>query len=137
MLTLIISNSGSLQDGLLALTTSIPQINAVLVTDNIDSALKMIEDHQPALVILEMSLHKVQEVIKQIKTRWSHIHLIALVEDMTHKMDVQAAGADSVLIQGFTAQKLVSIIEDVERVNNLTADESADYRKEVDNNGMN
>jgi len=137
MLTLIISNSGSLQDGLLALTTSIPQINAVLVTDNIDSALKMIEDHQPALVILEMSLHKVQEVIKQIKTRWSHIHLIALVEDMTHKMDVQASGADSVLIQGFTAQKLISIIEDVKVANNPTADKRADYRKEVDNNRMN
>ncbi len=137
MLTLIISNSGSLQDGLLALTTSIPQINAVLVTDNIDSAMAMIEDHQPALVILEMSLSKVQEVIKQIKTRWSHIHLIALVEDMTQKMDVQMSGADSVLIHGFTAQKLVSIIEDVNMANNPTANERADYRKEVDNNGMN
>jgi DNA-binding response OmpR family regulator len=126
MLTLIISNSGSLQDGLLALTTTIPHISAVLVAENIDTALKMIENHQPVLVILEISLQKEQDVIKQIKTRWSQIHLIALVEDMTHKMEVRASGADSVLAQGFTTHKLLSIIEEIERANNSTDSENTD-----------
>ncbi|MCP4166735.1 MAG: response regulator transcription factor [Chloroflexi bacterium] len=111
ILALVVSSSGSIQDGLLALMTTIPSISAVLVAEDVNSTLRMIEYHQPALIILDMSLLKVQDVIKEIKTHWPHIRLITLAEDILQQEEAKASGSDSVLIMGFPAQKLVDIIE--------------------------
>jgi len=73
MLALVASSSETLQNGLLSLTTTIPLIGAVLVAEDIVSALRMIENHQPALIILDASLLKVQDVVKQIKNQWPDI----------------------------------------------------------------
>ncbi len=113
VLALVVSNSGSFQNGLLALVTTIPQISAVLVAEDIESALRMVENHHPALVILDMSYLKVQEVIEQIKEQFPRIHLIVLAEDIAQQEQGKASGADSVLIKGFPAQKLIVIVENI------------------------
>ena len=110
-LALVISSPDSLQNGLLALLTTISPISALLVADDIHSALRMVENHQPALIILDISLSNVQEVVKQIKEQCSQIHLIVLVEDTVQQKIAEESGADSVLIKGFSAQKLIAIVE--------------------------
>ena len=110
---LVVSSPGSLQDGLLALMTTIPSISAVLVAEDINSTLRMVKNHQPALIILDMPLPKVQEVIKQIKAQCAHIHLIVLAEDIAQQNEVEALGVDSVLLKGFPAQKLITIVENL------------------------
>jgi DNA-binding NarL/FixJ family response regulator len=112
ILALVVSNSGVFQNGLIALMTTIPTINAVLVAEDTKSTLRIIDNHQPALIILDMSLLKVQDAIKQIKTQWPQIHLIVLTDDLTLGKDVETIGADHVLIKGFSPQKLVEVIED-------------------------
>jgi DNA-binding NarL/FixJ family response regulator len=112
ILALVVSNSGAFQNGLLALMTTIPAISAVLVAEDTISTLRMIDNHQPALIIMDMSLHKVQDVMKQIKTQWPHIHLIVLADDITQGKEMEALGADHVLIKGFPPQKLVEVIDD-------------------------
>jgi len=111
LLALVVSNSGTLQDGLLALMTTIPQISAVLAAEDVVATLRMVENHQPALVLLDMSIPKVREVITEIKAQWPHIHVIVLTEDTVQKNESEASGADSVLIKGFHAQKLIAIVE--------------------------
>lgn len=113
VLALIVSSSGALQNGLLALMTTIPQISAVLVAEDVNAALRMVENHQPALVILDISSLQEQEVIYEIKNQWPHIHLIVLVEDVTQGEEVEESGVDGVLLKGFSAQKLVTIVESV------------------------
>jgi DNA-binding response OmpR family regulator len=113
ILALVASNLGAFQNGLLALMTTIPSISAVLVAEDAKSTLRIIDNHQPALIILDMSLLKVQDVIKQIKAQWPQIYLIVLVEDVAQQEDAEASGADSVLIKGFSVQKLVSLIDDL------------------------
>ena len=113
ILALVVSNPGSLQNGLLALMTTIPQISSVLVAEEVDAALRMVENHQPALIILDMSLPKVQEVIKQIKEQCPQIHLIVLAEDIAQQKEIEAFGVGSVLLKGFSAQKLIAIVENV------------------------
>jgi DNA-binding NarL/FixJ family response regulator len=126
VLALVVSSSGVLQNGLLALMTTIPQINAVLVAEDIESALRMVKNHQPALIILDMAEQRqemvrdaalcslqVQDIIKKIKTQFPHIHLIVLVDDVTQQKEADALGADNVLIKGFSAQKFVAIVEDL------------------------
>ena len=110
-LALLVSNSESLQSGLLALFTTIPQIGAVLVAEDQKMALRIIKNHRPALILLDMSLPEMQDLIKQIKADWAQIHLIVLVEDTAQQKVAESFGVDSVLRIGFSAQKLVAIIE--------------------------
>ena len=113
ILALVVSSPGTLQNGLLALMTTIPQISSVLVAEDADSALRLVQNHQPTLIILDVSLLKVQDAIKQIKTQWPQIHLIVLADDLTLGKDLEVLGADRVLIKGFPPQKLVEVIEDL------------------------
>ena len=113
ILVLVVSRSGPLQDGLLALMTTIPQISSVLVAEEVDAALRMVENHQPALIIMDMSFPKVQEIIKQIKAQCAQIHLIVLAEDIAQQKEIEAFGVASVLLIGFSAQKLIAIVENV------------------------
>jgi len=115
ILALVVSSSGSLQNGLLALMTTIPSVSAVLVAEDSNSALRMVENHQPALVILDMPSLNVQDVIKKIKDLCPRIHLIVLAEDVAQQKAVDSYGADSVLLKGFPAQKLIAIVEDLTR----------------------
>ena len=131
ILALVVSSSGDLQNGLLALMTTISPISAVLVAENAKSATRMIENHQPALIILDMSLLKVQDIIKQIKAQWPQIYLIVLVEDVAQQEDAKASGADSVLIKGFSVQKLVALIEDLLSQKENTSRIEPDTKDEV------
>lgn len=113
ILALVVSSSGTLQNGLLALITTIPSISAVLVAEDVKSTLRMVENHQPALVILDMSSLEVQDVINEIKNQWPHISVIVLAEDITQQKVAETSGADSVLLKGFPAHKLITIVETV------------------------
>ena len=111
LLTLLISSTETLQDGLLALFTTIPQIGAVLVAEDKDIGLRMIENHMPKLVIIDMALPGSHDMMKQIKANWASLHLMALVEDTTQQRVVRSLGADSVLVKGFSAAMFLSIVE--------------------------
>ena len=113
ILTLVVSSSGDLQNGLLALVTTIPTISAVLVAEDINLALRMVENHKPALIILDISFPDMQDVIKQIKEQCPHVHLIVLVEDTVEEKEVEESGVDNVLLKGFSAQKLIAIVENL------------------------
>jgi DNA-binding NarL/FixJ family response regulator len=113
ILALVISSSGAFQDGLLALMTTIPSISAVLVAEDADSAMRMVRNHQPALIILDLSSLREQNVILELKTQWPDLHLIVLVDNITQQEETEASGADRALIKGFPAQKLITIVEDI------------------------
>jgi DNA-binding NarL/FixJ family response regulator len=113
ILALVVSSSGTLQNGLLALLTTIPQISSVLVAEDVDSALRLVHNHQPALIIMDLPLSKVQEVIMQIRAKYAQIHLIVLAEDIAQQKEIEAFGVANVLQKGFSAQKLIAIVENV------------------------
>ncbi len=111
ILALVVSSSSDLQNGLLALMTTIAPISAVLVAEDTDSALRLVENHQPALIILELPSPQVRATINEIKTQWPQIYIIVMVDDIAQGKDVETSGADNVLIKGFSAQKFVALIE--------------------------
>lgn len=113
ILSMVVSSSGTLQNSLLALMTTIPRIRAVLVAEDINSALRMVENHQIALILLDVSSNKLLSIIHEIKIKWPQTKLIVLVEDLAQQIETEASEADSVLIKGFSAQKFVALIEDL------------------------
>ena len=113
ILALVVSSSGDLQNGLLALMTTIPQISAVLVAEDVNSSLRMIENHKPAVVIMDISLPEIQHAIGQLKEQYPQIHLILLVEDIDQKKEIEEFQVDNVFIKGFSAKKFITVIENL------------------------
>ena len=112
-LALVVSDPGSLQNGVMALMTTTPQINTVLAADNLESALSLAKKHQPQLTILDLAWPEIRDAIKQIKALCPFTHLIVLVEDFGQKKVIKAGGADRVLVKGFPAQEMIKTIEDL------------------------
>jgi len=110
-LTLVVSNAGSLQNGLSALLTTIPQISPVLADKELGTVLRLVEIHQPALAILDLSIPEVKEVVRQIKELCPQIQLIVLVNNVQGQKEAEELGLDNVLLKGFSAQKLVDLVE--------------------------
>jgi DNA-binding NarL/FixJ family response regulator len=110
---LIVTGPGSFQNGLLALMTAMPQIEVVGEADNASSALQMVVERRPALVLLDMDLpgNDPWALLRQIKNDWPAIRCIALADDVQHQQDSQAAGADVALVKGFPPAQLIATIE--------------------------
>jgi DNA-binding NarL/FixJ family response regulator len=114
-LALIATRPGPLQNGLVALMTTMPQVNAVIVAEEAVSALRMIAEHLPTLVLLEMALpgEETRTVLKQIKAAWPLTRCIVLANDVRQQQEAKAAGADVVLLKGFSAAKLIATVEEL------------------------
>jgi len=111
VLALIIANPGDLQNGLLALLTTMPEIQTVLVAEEADSALRIVTAHRPALVLLDMSLPKQDIVLRQIKTEWPKTLCIALIGTVQHAQGATVAMADARLLKGFSPSKFIDTVE--------------------------
>lgn len=111
LLTLIVAIPSTLQNGLLALMTTTPLISAVLVAEEASLVLRMIKDHRPSLIVLDINFPDALKLLNQIKSSWPLIRFILLIESPDQQREVESA--DAVLIKGFTAEKLFEIIEDL------------------------
>jgi DNA-binding NarL/FixJ family response regulator len=112
-LALIAIRPGSLQDSVVALMTTMQQVNSVLIAEDAASALRTAAQHRPALVVLEMNLggEETPAVLKEIKSRWLRTGCIAVADGARQKQEAELAGADAVLIKGFTAATFLATVE--------------------------
>jgi DNA-binding NarL/FixJ family response regulator len=133
-LILIVAPPGDLQIGLQALLTTHLEVD-VLVTGKGSSALKVIERHNPDLVILDHDLprNNVPMMIQQIKSIWPGIRCIVLVNDDEGRQKVWGTGAELIVIKGLPGAKLVSEIEEflpAERLDHLMSRGSEEEKVE-------
>jgi DNA-binding NarL/FixJ family response regulator len=113
VLVLIVARPGPLRDGLRALLTTVPQIELVGQVDNAPSALKMVAERRPAVVLLNPDLpgDEVWTVLKGIKAEGSQTRCIVLADNIQQQQVAKAAGADYALLKGFAATRLLRTIE--------------------------
>jgi DNA-binding NarL/FixJ family response regulator len=117
-LVLLIIEEINLQSGLVALLTTIPRISAVLVSENSISALKLLKNHRPGLVILDMSLEKdvVEKIMIQIQLQFREIKTLILTDSNLEKEKAKNLHADSYISKGFSAEvfekKLHELLEE-------------------------
>jgi DNA-binding response OmpR family regulator len=100
LVVLIVSPPGDLQTGLQALLTTHLDV-AVLAVGDGSSALKVIERHKPALVILD----------HHIKTSQPEIICIVLVNDDQARSKIIDAGSDLIVIKGLPGAKFIAEIK--------------------------
>ena len=111
ILALIIAAPSPLQDGLLALMTTFSQINAVFVAEDASLALRMVKDHRPNLILLDIHLPGSITVLEQIKNEWPQTRCIVLVDNVEQEREVKEA--DAVLLEGFSPSLLLTTIENL------------------------
>ena len=111
VLALIVASPSSLQNGLLALMTTMPQISAVMVAEEASLALRMVKDHHPTLLLLDVNLPEAGTLLKKVKTDWPLTRCILLVDSVEQKE--QVIDADAVLIKGFPTEKLMGTVEEL------------------------
>jgi DNA-binding NarL/FixJ family response regulator len=115
-MALIVAKPSQFREGLQAMLTSIPQIKQVSQVDDAPSALRMVAQHYPALVLLDFDLSSsdvLAVTLKQIKATWPQSQCIALVHNEQEYQMAKAAGADVVLMKGVPATKLLTIVKDL------------------------
>ncbi len=110
---LIVARPGRMRDSLRALLRAIPQLEIVGQADNGSSALGMVTNYHPSLVLLDSDLpdDEAWTVLKKTKSEWPQTRCIVLANSVHQQWLAKTAGADSVLLTGFPATKFFAAIE--------------------------
>ena len=113
MPALIVANPGRIRDGLKTLLRAVPNIETIFQANDGPSALAIIIEHQPALVLLDSKLanNDLQSVSRQIKTESPQTRCIMLVDNVQQRWMAKIADADSVLPVGCPAGEFFDTVE--------------------------
>ena len=118
---LVIAAPGQLQEGLQVLLATLPDTAVVLVADA-GSALALVARLQPQLVLVAGG--DGESTLCSLRETYHQAHFLVLVENARQVAPVRAAGADTVLVEGIPASRLLA------HVRQLLA-EASDHSKEV------
>jgi DNA-binding NarL/FixJ family response regulator len=113
--TLIAAKPGRMRDCLHALLKAVSHIQVIGCADDGASALKLVIEHEPDLVLLDTNLAEAQAylVLEQIKATRPQTRCIVLADTAQQRQLAEAAGADAALIKGYRAARLAEVIENL------------------------
>ncbi|OGO36976.1 MAG: hypothetical protein A2Z03_04415 [Chloroflexi bacterium RBG_16_56_8] len=76
--------------------------------DDLASGQPMVAERAPALVVLNVGEGGDTALmgLRQIKAQYPQVHFVALVRDREQERRARMAGADAVLVEGFTSETL-------------------------------
>lgn len=111
--TLIVARPGRLRDALRALLNTLPRLQIVGQADDGPSALKMLSERQPTLVLLDSTLpdDEIKALLSQVKAHRLQPRCIVLAENPEQQQAGKNAGADEVLLKGYPVAKLLANLE--------------------------
>jgi DNA-binding NarL/FixJ family response regulator len=111
---IIAAAPGRIRESWQALLRAIPRINTIQLADDQPSALQIVTDQQPGLVLLDSKLtDSLPDMLRQIKTGSPQTHCIVLVDTFEQQWLAKNTGADSVLLAGTSAEMFFAIVEGV------------------------
>jgi DNA-binding NarL/FixJ family response regulator len=110
---LLVVKPGPLRDALRTLIDTIPQIATVQEAQDRSSAMDMVAEYSPDLVLLDAGLPNggAWLTVKQIKDGWPQSRCVVMTDTCQQVSAAKAAGADILLLKGLPPAKLVEIIE--------------------------
>jgi DNA-binding NarL/FixJ family response regulator len=110
---LVVIEPGRKLESLRVLLQGFDQIDRVLETKGVVSAWKVMASESPDFVLIDMDLpnNESWQFLEKVKNGSHCIQIIALASDSRQVQAVQQAGANSVLITGFSATDLQTALE--------------------------
>jgi DNA-binding NarL/FixJ family response regulator len=111
--TLIAAKPDRLRDGLHLLLSTAPQVCAIEQADDPDSTFQLITERPPGLVVLDTNLDSasVSHVLRRIKEEAPTLPCLVVVANDQPPQPASNAGADAVLLKGFSSSELLALIE--------------------------
>jgi DNA-binding NarL/FixJ family response regulator len=112
-LGLVVARPGLVREGLQAVLSAIPGIDALEPADDGASALDRLKSHRLALAVLDSSLSEDElcKTLRQIKEQWPYVRCIVIAGSPGQGRAVEAVGADAVLVEGSSAALLSTTIK--------------------------
>jgi DNA-binding NarL/FixJ family response regulator len=111
--TLIAAKPDRLRDGLHLLLSTAPQVSMIEQADDPDSTLRLITERPPGLVVLDTNLDvtSVNRLLRRIKQALPTLPCLVVVANDEQQRAACSAGADAVLLKGFSSSELLALIE--------------------------
>ncbi len=111
---LIIARPGVLRESLSALLATMPEINVVSATNDLDSAYEFVSRLQPTICIMNFSNQgdDKEQKINQLKSILPEMKTIVLVDTVEAKEMAETHGFNKVVIKGSSVQQLTKTISD-------------------------
>ena len=112
MRVVIVAESSRLREGLEMMVDSFPALETVAIADESPAALEAIRSEQPDTVILDADLlnEGTADWVAAIKQEWNGVRCVVVAERLAQFQPLLDAGADKVLLRGFTAAELFNAI---------------------------
>ncbi len=109
---LIVDDQASARKGLKAVLAFCPEILVVGEAVNGEEALKLIVEHQPQVVVMDLQMPVMDGVAatRLIKTWWPTIKVIILTVQAARRAECLSAGADTFLLKGNGSEALQNAI---------------------------
>jgi DNA-binding response OmpR family regulator len=108
---------GRPRDSLLILLRVGLGIDGVSLADDSASALRMVSERHPGLVLLDTNLpgEEVTALLKRIKAdaNGSQSRCLVLADNFRQRREARSAGADAALVKGFPTAELFEVIEEL------------------------
>jgi len=113
MQVLIVAESGRLREGLQAILDSFLVLETVSTMEDGPAALEAIRSEQPDMVILDADLfgEDTTDWVAAIKQEWHGVRCLVVAGRLAQFQPLLEAGADKVLLKGFSAAELRSGME--------------------------
>ncbi len=110
---LIVTHSHWFGDALQAVVRAALQVEHVNKTSDVSSALKIITEHHPVLVLLDVDLSDDESwsVLQQIKAQWPQTQCLVLANNEQQGQTADQAGADAVLVKGFAMDTFLKTLQ--------------------------
>ena len=111
---LIIAQPGMLRESLSSLLGTMPEIEVVSATNDLDSAIEFVSLRQSMICIMDFSNQgdDKEQKIDQLKSIRLEMKIILLVDTVEAKEEAETHGFDNVVIKGSSVQLLTKIISD-------------------------
>jgi DNA-binding NarL/FixJ family response regulator len=109
---LIVSDQGRLRECVQAFLVSIPQIDSVQFSENLDEAIKVIasEEIDFAFIYMNMPDFGLQDLVRTLKAKSPDTKALVIAENTVQAQLVRVAGADGVVIQGASAEQYMEAL---------------------------
>jgi DNA-binding NarL/FixJ family response regulator len=112
-LILIVAKPGRLREALCTLLKAASRLEPIEQVDDSPSALKIVNECDPGLVLLDAHLpdNEISALLGQIKAKRPQTRCIVLANTVEQQQAAKRAGADEVLLKGFSTANLLEAID--------------------------
>lgn len=110
---ILVSRPGIMRQSLQTSLASYAWLTVVAACGDGLTALKLLVDHQPRLLIIDSNLleEEVAALLATVKSRWPAIRCLALLQSNQHEGQTLAAGADAILLRDNWTQHSPDVLQ--------------------------